>query len=153
MVRVRMPGGRLTAAQYLALDALASSHGNGTLRVTTRQAIQFHAVAKGNLKAAIAAVNAALLTTLGACGDVVRNVTTSPAPRRDAVHARLEADARMLSAALAPATRAYHEIFLDAPQAADSGAEEEPLYGPTTCPANSRSASPFPRTTPSTCCE
>ena len=134
MVRVRMPGGRLTAAQYLALDALAERHGNATLRVTTRQAIQFHGVLKGNLKAAIAGIDATLLSTQAACGDVVRNITTSPAPLRDAAHARLEADARMLSAALLPRSRAYHEIFLDAEPGADAGAEEEPLYGPTYLP-------------------
>jgi sulfite reductase (ferredoxin) len=135
MARVRMPGGRLTAPpQYLALDELADRYGNGTLRITTRQGIQFHGVLKGNLKPAIAAVNHTLLTTQAACGDVVRNITTSAAPRRDAVHARLEADARMLSAALLPRSRAYHEIFLDEEPVEISGQEEEPLYGATYLP-------------------
>lgn len=133
MVRVRMPGGRLTAEQYLALDGLADRYGNATLRVTTRQGIQFHGVVKGDLKPAIAAINQTLLTTQSACGDVVRNVTTSPAPVRDAIHARLEADARTLSAALLPASRAYHQIFLDEPEG-DGGDEAEPLYGPTYLP-------------------
>ena len=134
MVRVRMPGGRLTAAQYLALDALADRYGNATLRVTSRQTIQFHGIVKGNLKPALAAINDTLLTTQAACGDVVRNVTTSPAPRRDAPHARLAADAEALSAGLLPRTRAYHEIFLDAVPGADAGEEAEPLYGPTYLP-------------------
>ena len=56
MVRVRIPGGRLTAGQYLALDALADRHANGSLRITTRQSIQFHGVVKSGLKAAIASV-------------------------------------------------------------------------------------------------
>src|SRR5215472_12038507 len=64
MVRVRIPGGRLTASQYLALEALAGRHGNGSLRITTRQSIQFHGVVKAGLKATIAEINAALLTTL-----------------------------------------------------------------------------------------
>src|SRR5215469_17502654 len=68
MVRVRIPGGRLTADQYLALDALAGRHADGSLRVTTRQSIQFHGVVKTGLKSTIAAVNGALLTTLAACG-------------------------------------------------------------------------------------
>src|SRR5579875_2686069 len=68
MVRVRIPGGRLTAAQYLALDALADRYANGSLRITTRQSIQFHGVLKAGLKSTIAAINAALLTTLAACG-------------------------------------------------------------------------------------
>jgi sulfite reductase (ferredoxin) len=132
MVRVRMPGGVLTAAQYLALDALADDRANQTLRITTRQGIQFHGILKGDLKPAIAAINATLLTTLAACGDVVRNVTTSPAPRRDPAHARLDADARLLSAALLPHSRAYFEIFLDDEPVAT--AESEPLYGATYLP-------------------
>src|SRR6202043_2608060 len=64
MVRVRIPGGRLTADQYLALDDIAGRHANGSLRVTTRQSIQFHGVVKPGLKATIAAINEALLTTL-----------------------------------------------------------------------------------------
>ncbi|CAH2604268.1 Sulfite reductase [NADPH] hemoprotein beta-component [Rhodovastum atsumiense] len=134
MVRLRAPGGRLTAAQYLALDGLADSHGNGTMRATTRQTLQFHAVRKDNLKSLIAAINATLLTTRSTCGDVVRNVITSPAPVRDAVHARLEADARLLSTTLLPRSRAYDEIFLDEAPRADSGQEEEPLLGPAYLP-------------------
>jgi len=132
MVRVRMPGGRLTAAQYLALDELANDRANGTLRITTRQGIQFHGVTKGDLKPAIAAINDTLLTTMAACGDVARNVMTSPAPIRDAVHARLEADANMLSAALVPQSRAYHEIFLDEEKSGEG--DSEPLYGATYLP-------------------
>ena len=128
MVRVRIPGGRLTAAQYLALDALADRWGDGSLRVTTRQSIQFHGVVKAGLKATIAEINGALLTTLAACGDVVRTVTTVPAPIRDAVHARLESDARRLSAHMLPKTGAYHEIWVDGEKMA--GEEpEDPLYG------------------------
>jgi sulfite reductase (ferredoxin) len=133
MVRVRIPGGRLSAGQYLALDGLADRYANGTLRVTTRQSIQFHGVLKSGLKATIAAINHALLTTLAACGDVVRTVTTVPAPIRDAVHRRLEDDARRLSAHLLPKTGAYHEIWLDGEKvtpAPDSGEEPvDPLYG------------------------
>src|SRR5438067_10223551 len=79
MVRVRIPGGRLTADQYLALDALADRYADGSLRVTTRQSIQFHGVLKAGLKAAVGEINEALLTSLAACGDVVRTVTTVPA--------------------------------------------------------------------------
>ncbi|HJU18420.1 MAG TPA: NADPH-dependent assimilatory sulfite reductase hemoprotein subunit [Stellaceae bacterium] len=132
MVRVRIPGGRLTAAQYLALDALAGDYANGTLRITTRQSIQFHGVVKAGLKPTIAAVNAALLTTLSACGDVVRTVTTVPAPIRDTVHRRLEEEARRLSTSLLPRTRAYHEIWVEGqPWREEAGEAEapDPLYG------------------------
>lgn len=134
MVRVRMPGGLMTPGQYLALDAMADRYANGSLRITTRQGIQFHCVVKGNLKPIIAGINHTLLTTQSACGDVVRNVMTSPAPVRDPVHARLEADARMLSTALLPASRAYHQIFLDEPANGDGSDEHEPLYGETYLP-------------------
>src|SRR5437016_9599295 len=113
MVRVRIPGGRLDADQYLALDALADRYADGSLRVTTRQSIQFHGVVKSGLKSAIAEINDALLTTLAACGDVVRTVTTIPAPIRDPVHDRLEADARRLSSYLLPRTRGYHETWFE----------------------------------------
>src|SRR6516165_7813131 len=127
MVRVRIPGGRLTADQYLALDALADRYADGSLRITTRQSIQFHGVVKAGLKSTIAEINAALLTTLAACGDVVRTVTTSPAPIRDAVHDRLEADTRRLSNHLLPRTRAYHEIWVEgAPWRETAGAAGEP---------------------------
>jgi sulfite reductase beta subunit-like hemoprotein len=131
MARVRIPGGALTAAQYLALDGLADTCGNSTLRITTRQAIQFHAVMRGNLVPLIRAVNESLLTTMAACGEVVRTIACTPAPRRDAVHARLLATARLLSEALLPRTRAHHEIFVNGePLAPEAPAEEEPLYGP-----------------------
>ena len=132
MVRVRIPGGRLTTAQYLALDELADRHGNGTLRLTTRQSIQFHGVLKRDSKATIAAIDRALLTTLAACGDVVRTVTTVPAPIRDAVHQRLDAEARRLSAHLLPRSAAYHEVWLDGEPVA--GEAEETLYGRTYLP-------------------
>src|SRR5262245_24328054 len=78
MVRCKIPGGKLTADQYLGLDSLSDEHGNGTLRFTSRQGIQFHGVLKRDLKATIAGINGTLLTTLGACGDVDRNVRPCP---------------------------------------------------------------------------
>src|SRR3954471_1537665 len=129
MVRVRITGGRLTAAQYLTLDDLAGRHANGSLRVTTRQSIQFHGVVKPGLKAAIAEIDRALLTTLAACGDVVRTITTVPAPIRDAVHRRLEDDARRLSMHLLPKTGAYHEIWVDGEKVAGNEEPVDPLYG------------------------
>ncbi len=132
MLRCRMPGGHMTAAQYLYFDRLADSRANGSLRITVRQGIQFHGILKGDLKPAIAEINHTLLTTMSACGDVVRNIMASPTPRRNAQQARIEADARMLSEHLKPKTRAYYQIFLDeAPTGED---EDEPLYGPTYLP-------------------
>jgi sulfite reductase (ferredoxin) len=129
MVRVKIPAGRLTPDQYLALDDLAGRHGGGNLRITTRQGLQFHGLVAHDLKATIGAVNAALLSTLAACGDVVRNVTATPAPIADAVHYRLAEDARFLSAALAPRTRAYHEIWVDGELTEGESDPADELYG------------------------
>jgi len=132
MVRVRIPGGRLKAAQYLSLDHIADAYANGTLRVTTRSSIQFHGVVKSGLAAAMAEINAGLMTTLAACGDVVRTVTTVPAPIRDKIHDKLEADARLLSREMLPTSGAYQEIWVDgAPWSGNQGADDapDPLYG------------------------
>src|SRR3954468_8869437 len=79
MVRASVPGGKLTAEQWLALDRLADL-ADGTMRLTTRQGMQFHFVHKGELRPLVEGINRALLTTLAACGDVVRNTMGSPWP-------------------------------------------------------------------------
>jgi sulfite reductase (ferredoxin) len=128
MVRCKIPGGRITAEQYLALDELCGRYANGTLRFTTRQGIQFHGVLKSNLKATIAGINATLLTTLGACGDVNRNVMACPAPL-PGPRQQLQAAAAHVAAHLAPRTRAYHEIWVDGQPAELAGDDPEPIYG------------------------
>lgn len=128
MIRLTIPGGALTADQYLKLDELADTYANGTLRITTRQSIQYHGVLKSNLKSTIAAINATLLSTLAACGDVQRNVMASPAPFADEIHRSVQDVARGLARELAPATGAYHEIWLDGEPVSTNG-EEEPFYG------------------------
>jgi sulfite reductase beta subunit-like hemoprotein len=133
MVRVRAPAGRVSGEQWLALDALADARADATLRLTTRQGVQYHGVIRGNLRPAIAEINNRLMTTFAACGDVVRNVITTPAPRRDPVHARLEAEAFALSAALLPRSRAHHQIFVEGIDPEDE-AEADELYGPTFLP-------------------
>ncbi len=134
MVRVKAPGGFMTGAQYLSLDAIAERYANHTLKITSRQGIQFHGTVIGDLKPEIAAINHAMMTTYAACGDVSRNVMTTPAPRRDAIHRRLLEDAQMMSARLMPASRSYYEIFLDEPADADAPPPEEPVYGATYLP-------------------
>ena len=141
MVRSRIPGGKLTAAQYLAENELADAYGNGTLRITTRQGFQLHGILKRNLKATIHRINEVLLSTLAACGDVERNVMCCPAPdRHDSIRDQLQATADAIAMHLAPRTRAYHEIWLDGEkldlggEAATSSGEEnewavEPIYG------------------------
>lgn len=128
MVRAAIPGGILTADQYLALDRLGDDYGGGALRVTTRQGIQFHGILKRNLKAHIAAMNAVLVTTLSACGDVQRNVMACPAPLKDEAHQTIRRLARELAVLLQPASGAYHEIWLDGERHLTTQTEE-PFYG------------------------
>ncbi len=128
MVRLAIPGGGLSADQYLRLDELADGHEIQSLRVTTRQGLQFHGVLKDNLKHTIASVNQALLTTISACGDVERNVMTCPAPLGDRDHVRLHALAGEIARDLRPASRAYYEIWLDEEKVVSTEGEE-PFYG------------------------
>ncbi|MDA0781154.1 MAG: NADPH-dependent assimilatory sulfite reductase hemoprotein subunit [Rickettsiales bacterium] len=131
MVRMKAPGGRITAKQYLGLDSICEKYANGTLRITTRETFQFHCIIKQNMKKHIAAINELLLTTLGGCGDVVRNVMTSPAPKKDKLHLKLLEDANVISEFTLPKTSAYHEIWLDGENMARNPSNEdyEPLYG------------------------
>src|SRR5271154_73285 len=113
MVRMKCPGGRLTAAQYVALDALAEKYANGSLRITTRETFQFHCVKKTGMKPLISDINRLLLSTLGGCGDVVRNIMVCPAPIKDNVHAKLEEDTFLLAKHCAPKTSSYYEVWMD----------------------------------------
>jgi len=129
MIRTRLPGGVVTPQQWLALDAIAGAYANGTLRLTTRQAFQFHGVIKRELKATIKAINAALIDTVAACGDVNRNVLVAANPLQSSAHAAVYAQASALSEHLLPKTRAYYELWLDEQKVASSGEEVEPVYG------------------------
>src|SRR5919106_2425960 len=131
MIRVRVPGGVVTPAQWLAMDDIADAYANGTLRLTTRQSFQFHGVIKNNLKRSMQAINRALLDTLAACGDVNRNVMCNPNPYQSKAHAAVLGLARALSDHLSPRTPAYHEVWLDGEKVIDTseGVEVEPIYG------------------------
>jgi sulfite reductase (ferredoxin) len=148
MVRSRIPGGILTADQYLAQDELAGRYANGTLRITTRQSIQLHGVLKGNLRATIRGINDALLSTLSACGDVNRNVMSCPAPTASRAHARVHEIGHKLALHLAPRSQAYHEIWIDGEQVEtgqpEAEGEVEPLYGATYLPRKFKIGVAFP---------
>jgi len=135
MIRVRVPGGVCAPRQWLTMDHIAHTYGNGTMRLTTRQTFQLHGIIKSNLKATMREIDAALLTTLAACGDVNRNVMCNPNPYQSRAHAASLALARALSDHLLPRTPAYREIWLDGERIA-GGEEEvvEPIYGKTYLP-------------------
>ncbi len=134
MIRTRTPGGVVTPAQWLRLDDIATRYAERGLRITTRQAFQFHGVIKTELKATMRAINAALIDTLAACGDVNRNVAVAANPLQSRLHAAVHAQAAALSEHLLPNTKAYYEIWLDGERAAGSGEEAEPIYGETYLP-------------------
>jgi sulfite reductase (NADPH) hemoprotein beta-component len=134
MARVRIPAGVLTAGQFLALHDIAAERGNGTLRLTTRQTIQFHGLLKSNLRPAIRAVHASLLDTIAACGDVNRNVIASVVPQNPAIHADIIAMSRAISEHLLPHSQAWHEIWIDGALAAGGEHEDEPILGRTYLP-------------------
>ena len=134
MIRVRVPGGVTTPAQWLEMDRLSDQYANGTLKLTTRQAFQFHGVLKVNLKKTIQEINEALLDTIAACGDVNRNVMCNPNPHQSQAHAEILKLAQAISDHLTPKTRAYHEIWLDEEKVAGGEEETEPIYGQTYLP-------------------
>jgi sulfite reductase (NADPH) hemoprotein beta-component len=135
MARVRVPGGVCQTSQWLELDRLADSHANGTLKITTRQAFQFHGVVKGNLRPLIQQVNrAAHLNTIAACGDINRNVMCNPNPELSSVHAEVQRVTQAISDHLLPRSRAYHELWVDDQLVAGGEPEHEPIYGKTYLP-------------------
>ncbi len=134
MIRLRVPGGELSAAQWLKMDAIANTYGNQTMRITTRQALQFHGIIKFEMKKTIQAMDAAALDSISGCGDVNRNVMCTPDPSLSPLHAEVFPWAQKISDHLLPRSRAYHEIWLDEPQgkalvAGGEAEEVEPLYG------------------------
>lgn len=134
MIRVRVPGGVATPAQWLEMDRLSTQFANGTIKLTTRQAFQFHGVIKGNLKRTIKEINQTAMDTIAACGDVNRNVMCNPNPFLSDVHAEVLKIAQGISDHLTPQTRAYHEIWLDGEKVESSEEEVEPIYGKTYLP-------------------
>ena len=154
MVRTAIPGGRITSNQLLAELDLCDEVGNTTLRITTRQGLQLHGVLKQNLKQVIARINEVQLTTIAACGDVKRNVMSSPCPfKGDPVYDQIFQLAEQLAEEFKPHTPAYHEIWLTDGEtcesqlvggsrnghanghvAADAYDPVEPIYGKTYLP-------------------
>jgi sulfite reductase (NADPH) hemoprotein beta-component len=148
MVRTKFPGGVLSGKQYLACDDLATRYANNTLRITTRQDFQFHGILKSNVRAYMKSLNEALITTIAACGDVERNVMAPPTPATSPLVDQMLAEARKLSDALAPQSRAYHTIWVEGKElnlnAAENANFVDPLYGKTYLPRKFKTAFAFP---------
>lgn len=160
MVRVRLPGCVANPDQWLRIDELSDQRGNGTFKITTRGTFQLHGVIKENLKPAIRGMNASLIDTLAACGDVDRNVVTAALPGNKKIHEEVVKWGTAISEHLLPQTTAYHEIWLEGEDEGDKPGytdafenrkegpkkksktlvagstlvDHEPLYGPTYLP-------------------
>jgi len=137
MVRSRLPGGAVLPKVYLAFDELCRHYGNNTLRITTRQGFQFHGVTKGNLGKLMRGINENMATTLAACGDVNRNVMAAPTPATSPLVDEVQRHAKIVSDALLPKTRAYHDIWLEnvpLKLTEDDASFVDPLYGKTYLP-------------------
>lgn len=132
MIRGRIPGGRLSAEQWLAWDDVAERFSTEGLRITTRQSLQLHGVLRGDAKSVVKKISEVLSTTTGACGDVVRNVVQAVNPTGSHKLNQLDAVAEQISRHFEARSRAYIEIFLD--DVAQSAAEAvesptDPIYG------------------------
>ncbi len=144
LIRVRVPGGVTTPQQWIDLDNLADKYADKTLKLTTRQAFQFHGVLKRNLKTTMQKINKSLLDTIAACGDVNRNVMSSANPYESVVHAEVAEDAKRVSDYFTPKTNAYHEIWLDGELIAGGEKEDEPIYGKAYLPRKFKTAFAIP---------
>jgi sulfite reductase (NADPH) hemoprotein beta-component len=148
MIRGRIPGGVLSAKQWITFDNLATQYANNTLRITTRQSVQFHGVAKSGLGALMKGLNQAMVDTLAACGDVNRNVMAAPTPASTRARQQVYEHSKLVSEALLPKTKAYHSIWLDGVQLNLDAPENkdfvDPLYGRQYLPRKFKAAFVIP---------
>jgi sulfite reductase (NADPH) hemoprotein beta-component len=130
MIRLRLPGGVLSAEQWIACHHIAGEFSTGTIKMTTRQTIQVHGIIKSDLKPTIQAFHAAKLDSIATCGDINRNVAAASHPCQSALHAEIHGYANTISERLMPKTKAWYEIWLDDEQMLDKKEEviEDPLY-------------------------
>jgi sulfite reductase (ferredoxin) len=126
MLRTKSPG--YVPPAVLALADLSETHGNGTMRVTTRQGFQLHGVHKTDLKEVIATINETLGSTLGACGDINRNVMAPAAPFATKAYAIARESSHTIAELLTPRTAGYYEIWQDGELRHSSETEADPLY-------------------------
>ncbi len=158
MVRASVPGGVITTDQWLALDRVAAL-ADDKLRLTTRQGVQYHVVYKNELSTLVAGINSSLLTTLGACGDVVRNVMACPLPHPERT-AVIQPVVDEMVARFRPQTESYWELWVDGEKAVsaekpdvqkrsdfdvlDSIDDIEPIYGDAYLPRKFKIAIAWP---------
>jgi sulfite reductase (ferredoxin) len=135
MIRVAIPGGRLSSSQWLALDDIAEELADGSIRLTTRQAVQFHGVLKFSLQTLSARLHAHAMTSFAACGDVVRNTVMCSSLVSDDTHTHVTELADHIATTFKPTTQAHWEIFVNGERAATIEPDvEHEFYGDTYLP-------------------
>lgn len=128
MIRLRLPGGFLTPAQWIATHHIAGENSTGVIKITTRQTLQLHGLIKSKIKPTIQAFSEAKLDSIATCGDINRNVICAAHPLQSPIHGLIHSYASRISEMMMPKTRAYYEIWLDEEKIADKKDEEDPLY-------------------------
>jgi sulfite reductase (NADPH) hemoprotein beta-component len=128
MIRLRLPGGLLSAEQWLATQNIAGEHSTGIIKITTRQTIQLHGLYKSHIKPTIQAFDAVKLHSIATCGDINRNVICAAHPQQSPIHREVHDFASKIDRLLLPKTKVYYEIWLDEEKIADKKDEEDPLY-------------------------
>ena len=118
MLRLKQPAGELAPELFRLLDDLSREHGQGDLRATTRQCFQIHGIMKGDLKTVISSIMNIGSSTVGACGDVSRNVMTTPAPFNSPEYEYAREYSKVFAHLFRPMTPAFSEIWLDGEKAA-----------------------------------
>jgi sulfite reductase (NADPH) hemoprotein beta-component len=128
MIRLRLPGGLLSADQWLATQDIAGEHATGVIKITTRQTIQLHGLYKSHVKPTIQAFNESKLHSIATCGDINRNVIAAAHPQQSPIHKQIHDFSFKIDQLLLPKTKAYYEIWLGEEKIADKKDEEDPLY-------------------------
>jgi sulfite reductase (ferredoxin) len=124
MLRTKNPSGIVPNRLYLVMDELADKYGIGTLRLTTRQTFQLHGVLKTDLKTVMSSIIHNLGSTLGACGDVNRNVLAPAAPFKTTEYMHATELSQKLASLLAPQAGAYYDIWVDGEKITDDEPED-----------------------------
>ncbi|QBZ97617.1 NADPH-dependent assimilatory sulfite reductase hemoprotein subunit [Flavobacterium sangjuense] len=128
MIRLRIPGGVISAEQWIATHEISEQYGTGTLKITTRQTVQLHGLLKHQIRPTIQAFNTAKLDSIAACGDVNRNVIATSHPQISPLHKQIHDYADKISTLLLPKTQSYYEVFIDGEKIYERSSEADPLY-------------------------
>ena len=142
MIRLRIPGGKISAKEWLGIHEISATNSGEVIKITTRQTVQLHGIIKSKLKPTIAWFNRYGLDSIAACGDVNRNVIATAAIAKNAAYDEVYEFSKKISERLLPKTRAYHEIWLDEEKISEK--ETEPLYGESYLPRKFKIAIAIP---------